>query len=71
MEFAFTHSMEKSTDVHLSESKGFYEDRFECGTGDLRRISPVVIRKEPSNSIFYSVFLVLNTMIGSGKVLNR
>ena len=63
--------MENSTDVHLSESKGFHEDGFECGPGDLRRISPVVIRKEPSNSIFYSVFLVLNTMIGSGKVLNR
>ena len=59
--------MKDSTDVDLSESKGCNEDGFECGTVGFRRISPASISREPTNSIFYSVFLVLNTMIGSGK----
>ena len=61
----------KDTTEEFSESKYYEEDGFEISIGAERRISPTFVRREPSNSIFYSVFLVLNTMIGSGKLFIR
>ena len=59
----------KDTTEEFSESKYYEEDGFESGMGAVRRISPTLVQWEPSNSIFYSVFLVLNTMIGSGTLI--
>ena len=62
----------KDTTEEFFESKYYEEDGFEISIGAERRISPTLfVRREPSNSIFYSVFLVLNTMIGSGKLFFR